>query len=208
MRVDSILSQLLGQAAQALPMEDPRVRKCVHYLSQLQGQLFGPWAQVGRSGITCTVRYRRPDGVFIGCNEPAISGCMVCGQGVCLDHSLVAATGEVVCRGCVDTMRRQVYGTGPRPQPGPEPPTSSRGVDMDDEYEGYEDRRERRKHLRRLGLRGYPSANEIRAAYRKAAAKAHPDRHPSHKRDVANRKFVRLGESKDWLLDHLDEEAA
>jgi DnaJ-class molecular chaperone len=63
--------------------------------------------------------------------------------------------------------------------------------------------------MRRLKLAGEePTEEEIKAAFRREAAKAHPDRVPPEGRKAAHDKFVGLGEAKDWLLANKKRKAA
>ena len=97
---NNLISQVLGQAGQTVKTKDPVIDRLLHWVARLQIQVFGPWTQIGRSGITCDVRFR-PHGSpsVMQCNSPAIAACIACGQTTCIEHALVAASGEVICRG-------------------------------------------------------------------------------------------------------------
>jgi hypothetical protein len=192
MNVQSFLSQMLGRAAQEMRTTDPITDRAIHFLAQIQSQAFGRWSHVSRSGVRCTVRFRPPGGPMIDCTNPAIAGCVACGQPVCLGHAMVSGSGEAVCMACV----YQLVSERKAPQE-PQVPVSDEEED-----------KLRRKHLRALGLKGNPSEQEIRAAFTKRAAKEHPDRYPPARRAAQERKFKRLGNARDWLIEHLHKEAA
>lgn len=189
MNVGSMLSQLLGQAAQSVGIGDPAFERSFHFLAQLQTQAFGPWVQVARSGIGCSVRFRTPDGKVIPCRNAAMGACAVCGNPVCCEHVFAASTGEAVCRACVHHAASQF-------KQARSPDDVLRTPDVDD-------KRLRKAYLKRLGLVGSPAAEEIREAYKRMAAKHHPDRFPEQKKRQAHERFIKLGEARDWLLERL-----
>jgi hypothetical protein len=191
MNLQGVLSQMLGRAAQEMRTTDPVTDRSIHFLAQIQAQAFGRWAHVSRSGVRCTVRFLPPSGAMIDCTSPAVGGCVACGQPVCLGHAMVSGSGEVVCMACVYKVVSERKSSRGSPTP---------------HQEG--DEKIRRKHLRTLGLEGSPAESEIRAAYKSRAARAHPDRYSPSKRDAQERKFKRIGQAKDWLLEHLHLEAA
>jgi molecular chaperone DnaJ len=49
--------------------------------------------------------------------------------------------------------------------------------------------------LRTLGLKGDPSAEEVKAAHRKLSHKWHPDRHPDQKKAHASERFRAVQEA-------------
>jgi hypothetical protein len=194
MNLPAFLSQMLGNAAQEFRTTDPTTDRFIHYLAQLQAQAFGRWAHVARSGVRCTVRFRPPGGPVLDCTSPGIGGCVACGQPCCLQHSMVSASGECVCMACIYKL---VSGSKTASEP---PPRVDPHPDDQDKL--------RRQYLRALKLKGNPSADEIRAAFKRRAADEHPDRFPPAKRRAQERKFKKLGQARDWLLKNLHQEAA
>jgi hypothetical protein len=187
---------MLGNVAQEFRTTDPVTDRFIRYLAMLQAQAFGRWSHVARSGVRCTVRFRPPGGPILDCTSPAIGGCVACQQPCCLEHSMVSKAGEAICMACV-------YQLVSESKPASEPPPR---VEQPDEDESQD--KLRRRYLRVLGLKGTPTPEQIRAAFRRKAAKEHPDRFPPDKRPAQEKKFKRLGEARDWLLKHLHREAA
>lgn len=200
----NLISQVLGRAAQNVETQDPTVDSLVRWLARLQIQVFGPWTQVGRSGITCDVRFRPHDSPrIIKCHSHAIAACIACGQSTCIEHALVAASGEVICRGCVDVAKRAAP-----PRSGTWGSAGSSGSTGDPRRTGDDYRKLRQRYLKRLGLSGSPTEKEVNLAYRKLAGKYHPDKFPPSRQKAAQKKFIALGEAKDWLLANLERKAA
>ena len=50
--------------------------------------------------------------------------------------------------------------------------------------------------------------DEIQQAFKREAAKAHPDRQPADQKDKAHKRFVELGTARDWLLERARKDAA
>lgn len=212
MSFQNLISQVLGHAAQNVSTNDPITDRMLHFFARLQSQAFGPWSSIARSGMTCAVRFR-PQGAptVLHCSNPAIGGCIACGQPTCLEHALVSASGEIVCRGCVDDVRIRA-GRHPGARSGHVGPSPESGAGSASSAVEEHDKL-RRMFLRRLKLKGSPSASQINAAYRKLAVQHHPDKFPSEKfsarrRRAEERKFKELSEAKDWLLSDLERRAA
>jgi hypothetical protein len=193
--LDTVLSVLVGQVGERVQTGDPHRDAMLRFLSRLQSSALGSWLGTSRGNLVCRVEHQRPDGHRLLCRNPAASGCGACGQPVCLDHLFAAADGKVLCFGCAERAVAMCR-DGERPSN-----PSAIGAEQDR-------KRERRKHLRRLKLKGEPTEDAIQAAYRKLAAAAHPDRHPASRRKAAHDEFVFLGQSRDWLLRDLEEREA
>lgn len=207
MNISSLFSQLFGQAAEHLPIDDPEIAQAVRVLSRVQMHLQTSWRQAQRMGIHCEQQVRNPTGDVLRCVEPMGSTCVACRRPVCLFHSaLVPETGDLLCFSCIGVAqgaaRERATSRGATDYS--QKASAGRGrVEPQDDSEKL-----RKKYLRLLKLTGTPTEEEIRAAFKREAAKAHPDRVAPEKRQKAHEKFVSLGQAKDWLISDLKKKAA
>ena len=206
MNVSNLLSQIFGAASEHLPIDDPEVAQMVRVMSRLQMHLQGQWRQAQRMGISCEQHVRNPRGEVLRCVEAMGGTCVACRRPVCLHHSaLVPESGDLICFGCIGLAQKSARERGPAEPPKAGPQGSSYGKTGDD---GEDFEKLRKKYLRRLKLSGDPTEEEVKAAFKREAAKAHPDRAPADKRQKAHEKFVALGEARDWLLENMRKRAA
>lgn len=199
MNLQSLVSQLFGAASEHLPIDDPEVAQAVRVISRVQMHLQGSWRHAQRMGISCEQHVRNARGELLRCIDQMSGTCVACRRPVCLHHAaLVPESGDLLCFSCVGVAQKvaRERGASPGPQPGA---TEKPSEDFE---------KLRRKYLKRLKLSGDPTEEEIKAAFRREAAKAHPDRAPADKRQKAHEKFVALGEARDWLLEHARKRAA
>jgi hypothetical protein len=206
--IRSLFSQLFGAASEHLPIDDPEVAQMVRVMSRLQMHMQGPWRNAQMMGIRCEQQARGARGETLRCVEAMSGTCVACRRPVCLHHAaIVPDSGDLICFGCIGNAQQSARARansgaaseGPAYSSGSPPPREEPGEDHD---------KLKRKFLRRLKLTGDPTEDEIRAAFRREAAKAHPDRAPADKRQKAHEKFVALGEARDWLLKHVGKRAA
>lgn len=205
MNISHLFSQIFGAASEHLPIDDPEVAQMVQVMSRVQMHLQGQWKQAQRMGISCEQHVRNASGKVLRCVEAMAGTCVACRRPVCLHHAaLVPGSGDLLCFGCVGLAQKAARERGPA-----EPPrsgsssSSSASEDDDEDFEKL-----KKKYMRRLKLSGDPTEDEIKAAFKREAAKAHPDRAPADKRQKAHEKFVALGEARDWLLEHTRKRAA
>ena len=216
MNFSSLFSQLFGQAAEHLPIDDPEMAQAVRILSKVQMHLQTNWRHAQRMGVHCEQQVRGPHGDMLRCVEPMANTCVACRKPVCLYHSaLIPETGDLICFGCVGTAQRASagYRTGRAPndygKPGDAPRSNSESASNNARASAQEDEEKlRRRYMKRLKLTGEPTETEIKAAFKREAAKAHPDRVPPERRQKAHEKFVGLGEARDWLLANMKRKAA
>jgi len=191
MDLRALFSHLIGQGAEHVMLEDPSAQQAVRLLSKVQMHLFGGWRAAQSMGIRCRQHARSVVVGTVACTEPMAGTCVACRQPVCLEHAaFVPGSGDLICFGCIGVAQRAAGVSGPSASSKKVPP-----ADDDDEAL-------RKKYLKRLKLTGDPSEDEIRAAFKREAAKAHPDRAPEGKKDKAHARFVALGEARDWLLNN------
>jgi hypothetical protein len=191
MDVSSILSQAFGRVAQAVETPDPVTTRALRFVGSIQAHAFSTWSDIGRTGMRCTVRYRTAgEEKARRCESNSASACAICRGPVCFDHGLFGVDGTVICRSCVEAARIHVGGAGAAPASSSSKDTSSL----------------RRQHLRTLGLKRGATLEQVKSAYRKLAARYHPDKAPEAKKAAATAKFVELGRAKDWLLADLEKE--
>lgn len=205
MNISHLFSQLFGAASEHLPIDDPEVAQMVRVMSRMQMHLQGQWKQAQRMGISCEQHVRNPRGEVLRCVEPMGGTCVACRRPVCLHHcAIVPDSGDLLCFGCIGLSQKAARERGPA-----EPPKSGHAGSSSAQAGEAEDfDKLRKKYLRRLKLSGDPTEEEVRAAFKREAAKAHPDRQPADKRQKAHEKFVALGEARDWLLEHMRKRAA
>jgi hypothetical protein len=194
-RIDRVLEdaarQIFGQ--QRSPDQEGYHAHAYRVLTRVQQLLAGPWRAAQSTQLPCAVHFRRGDGVLLRCTDPMTGACSVCRRPACLSHALVGLEkGELICLGCVEIARQHLGA-----------PPDARGSGTG---EGFE--RLKRKHMRRLHLTDEPTEADILSAFKREAAKAHPDKQPDERKRQAHKRFVLLGESRDWLLDHLHRSAA
>ena len=208
MNISSIFSQIFGQAADRIPIDNPEIAQAVRLVSKMQMHLQGSWRHAQHMGIHCEQHAVGPHGDPLRCVEPMAGTCVACRKPVCLFHAgLIPENGDLICFGCVGVAQRAARQAG-NDRRGPKdynaPPSGGPSAQASAES----DEKLRRKHMRRLKLTGDPTEADIRAAFKREAAKAHPDKAPADQRDKAHEKFVALGEARDWLLANLRKRAA
>lgn len=149
-----ILDQLFGTATAQL---EPVLRELTDWVGQLQGHALKKWAPVVMSGVRCSVRRDRQP-----CGRVGIAKCVLCGQVVCLRHAAVGHDATVICEPCLDDYADVVkQKAGDRPQPAaPEDPATAK-----------------KNALKTLGLNDIATFADVKAAYKAAVLKHHPDRH-------------------------------
>lgn len=205
--LDGIWGQLFGrgaaEAAQHLGSENPELQQSLHVLGRVQQHLHGKWLHLQRSRIACSIHLRHPARGLLRCTEPMIGPCMICERPVCLEHAaVVIESADAVCLGCIEAAR-QHRAAAPRGN------NSAPHAAVDEDEEEEEQYLKKRRFLRRLKLRGTPTEAEINAAFRREAAKTHPDQAVGkQKKATAHKRFVLLGEARDWLIKNLHRKAA
>ncbi len=193
---DALLSLAVGQASRQFVGVDPTTTAVVRMAGRLQEHVFGRWRAAGETRLPCAVRFQAHNGTVGVCTAAMIGACICCEYPVCIEHANVSlATGDPICFGCIE-LARQARASTPRGAP------QSTQVNVEQE------RKLRRKYLRMLKLKGQPSEDEIRQAFKREAAKAHPDRQPAADKDKAHKRFVELGTARDWLLERARKDAA
>lgn len=203
MNFSSLFSQIFGQAADHLPIDNPEVAQAVRLISKMQMHLQGPWRHAQHMGIHCEQQARSPLGDSLRCTESMAGTCVACRKPVCLFHAaVVPENGDLLCFSCVGVAQKAARSGANQKQAPNDYASSSKEPPREDEE------KLRRKFMKRLKLTGDPSEAEIRAAFKREAAKAHPDRVPPEQRDRAHQKFVGLGEARDWLLANMRKRAA
>lgn len=159
------------------------------------------WSPVVASHIRCGLPVKMGSPHL--CSNQAVSGCGCCKRPVCLDHAMVAPNADVICLKCVNEVFKLVQERAAKEDPPPRPRSMS-----DD---GPEDReRLRKKHLKTLGLDDDDdvSIDEIKSAYRKLVAKAHPDKFPESERKAATKRFLKIQQAYDFLVDDSERKVA
>lgn len=208
MNFSSLFSQIFGQAAEHIPVDDPEFAQAIRVLSKIQMHLQSTWRHGQRMGIHCEQQVRGPHGDLLRCVEPMASTCVACRRPVCLFHAaLVPESGDLVCFSCIGAAQQaaKARASGQGATDYSQAGSSSRAKTAP---AGDDEEKLRRKFLKRLKLTGDPTEDEIKAAFKREAAKAHPDRVPPERRQKAHEKFVGLGEARDWLLAHQRKRAA
>lgn len=210
MNLSSIFSQIFGQAAEHLPIDDPRVAQAVRLVSKMQMHLQSTWGQAQRMGIHCEQKVRTPTGEVLRCVEPMASTCVACRRPVCLFHSaIVPDSGDLICFFCIGAAQKAAQARSAGQGPTDYTQAGAGGQSSRSEAKSAaDDEKLRKKYLKRLKLTGDPTEDEIKAAFKREAAKAHPDRVAPDKRAKAHEKFVGLGEARDWLLARKGRKAA
>ncbi len=192
---ETILSELFGNAVRSIATDqtDPLTSSIMRWVADVQGHILRRWRVVIVRGAVCSLRPRSPfTGRFEPCGAPAIGVCGCCGQPVCLGHSLIGQTADILCTACLSDYVRVVAmrGGASRPEPVARPVN---GADVVDEQIL------RKRYLRTLGLKEPTSWEEIREAFRKKALRWHPDRAKPGKRAEAEAKFKTINEAYSWL---------
>lgn len=133
-------------------------------------------------GAPCHIQVRHLlSGRWTRCTNVGCGPCVFCQQTVCLDHSFVASSGDLLCFACVTKHQPEAPKGGPAPSdapPGPEPRPSAA-----------------EEQAARAVLEVSPGASwlAVQASYRKLAFEAHPDRGGSVEQ------FKRIGHAYDVL---------
>jgi hypothetical protein len=214
-----LFAAMAAQAAQGIRTNSP-----ADGYVRLAGKLMehaSQWSAVASSGLKCAVHVATPAGA-VKCTSGAIGACVVCGNGVCFQHAMVAPmSGDMICFGCVARAGGMFQQDVPKPpwqQEGaagasPHCTCSSpdqldstcpiHGRDSDSDVDLV-----RRRYLRVLGLDGDADWDDVRDAYKAIARKHHPDKFRGQKRKQAERKFSRITSAYNWLKSYYDKEAA
>jgi len=210
MNFSGIFSQIFGQAADHIPIDNPEVAQAVRMMSKMQMHLQGKWRQAQHMGMHCEQQVRSPFGEQLRCVEPMSGTCVACRRPVCLHHcALVPENGDLLCFACIGAAQKVARSDSQRGSKDyAEPQDAKQKSSRAEPRAAEDDQKLRKKFMRRLKLTGEPTAEEIRSAFKREAAKAHPDRAPLDQRDKAHEKFVALGEARDWLLNNLTKKAA
>jgi hypothetical protein len=154
------------------------------WVADVQGHIVRRWHVVISQGRPCGLRPRSPvSGQFEQCLAPAIGICGCCGAPVCLGHALIGQRADLLCTACLSDYVRIV----------------SARANVARQAEPVDESMLRRAHLRTLGLRDGASWQAIHAAFRKKAARMHPDRAKPGKRAEAEAKFKALSAAYEWL---------
>jgi DnaJ-domain-containing protein 1 len=194
------VSWLVGQFARQAQPTDPLVRALLQWGGELENAAMQRWRGVMMSGIRCVLPERR-GGLILPCDEPAIAACAACQQPTCLHHAMVAGNADVVCLKCineaVNIMRQRPRVEVPRPQAQPNAKSAEEVWDRD-----------RKAHLRTLGLKDPADWAEIEAAYKELLVKHHPDRAIPSRRKQAEDRFKRVRVAYDWLTANKDKKVA
>lgn len=157
-------------------------------------------------GIPCEVVSRhRPTGVGVPCRGSAINGCSVCHLPCCLDHSFVSKSGDAICYPCAKVASDQ---GPPKPSPGPRRPSRGSKQSRPEEPSANApppppapgvDPQLLAQARRLLGVSRNSTPDEVRSAYRKLAARWHPDRNP-HDVATATRNFQDVQRAYDLIV--------
>lgn len=212
-----LFAAMAAQAAQGIRTNSP-----ADGYVRLAGKLMehaSQWSAVAASGLKCAVHTATPAGAA-RCTSGAIGACVVCGNGVCFQHAMVAPmSGDMICFGCVARAGGMFQQDPPAPPwkeqasggphctcASPEQldstcPLHGRASDSDVDLV-------RRRYLRVLGLDADAEWEDVREAYKALAKKWHPDRHRGQKRKQAERKFTRITSAFNWLKSYYEKEAA
>lgn len=205
--IDDILGDLFGRAASKLPKpQDPFLARLLQWTAQIQMHALGRWRAVAMSGVRCEQPVGRVGEAPHKCGEPAIGACQLCLGTTCLEHAVVASTGNFACAQCMAAMEELVrekrgvrarqsawWASPPRAEQAP-PPGAPPGA-APAESEG----QIRERHLKTLGLTDPVTDAEVREQFRTLAKRHHPDRASAGNRDAAERKFKRISAAYTWL---------
>lgn len=155
----SLLSQLMAAFSPRIETKDPYFNELAQYAARVQAYALGPWQAVAKLELRCVVRAKNAP----ACPHPAVGKCELCKEASCLAHSAVLPNGSVVCMACLARCGKIFFEQ-----------QAKRGADAATETE----RAGREKDLQVLGLSPTPAPTpaEIRSAFRRAAAKWHPDK--------------------------------
>lgn len=125
-------------------------------------------------------------GIRCDCGEPAIAACVACHRTTCLGHAYVSSSARVLCDACAE---------GKAPHVAAQPKQA-------------DESKLRRAHLKTLGLSDPFTEAQLNAAFRKMAAKHHPDRQRDEaKKAVAQKHFVTVQQAYEWLKVRAPKEA-
>lgn len=202
----------LGRIASSFVAGQPNAHQFVWqaiapWVAELSRAATEHWLPVLVQGIPCEVIDRMPDGLGVRCTQKCIAACGVCHKPCCLDHSFVSKRCAAICYGCAQRASDAFNPKAPPPPPPrrpPDPPGDARSAPRDS---GQESRQEntpphRNKALlaearKILGIKHQkPSTAEVQTAYRRLAAKYHPDK-PS---GGDTQKFITIGRARDLLV--------
>ena len=193
--LENLLSRAFGQASAAVVTENPETTVAIRIIGCIQAHVFGRWREAQRQGIGCALHFVAPDSTGRRCGQPMVGLCSVCERPVCLNHCTIhVQSGTPVCLGCIELARQVTARGGAQTATG-----TASGADI---------AKLRRKYLRSLKLKGRPAEAEILAAFKREAARIHPDRVPESRKEAATKRFKELGVARDWLLEQLQNRAA
>lgn len=202
-----IFGQVMSQVSDHVQIEDPEMRLALRLHAKTQQHLQGSWGYAQKLGISCQQRVRGQDGQVLRCVEVMSSACVACRGPVCLGHgAVVFDSGDIICFACIGHAQSTVKQQDAQETRSGDSSGTGHGRQGTTPFE--DEAKLRRKFLKRLRLTGEPTEEEIRMAFKREAATAHPDRVPADKKQKAHEKFVMLGEARDWLLARLRKKAA
>lgn len=184
-----LLGKAIGQALQGIQTKDPLLVELQGWSSRLVEHAPGRWRAVIQSGIACAIP--TPQGG--SCKRPAVGACVVCRQPTCLAHALVSAGADVVCHRCVRAAQ-VAAGTAPQEQVA-QAPIDPKAI--------------ARAHLKELGLSEDATLEQVQKAFRKLAAKYHPDKAKTPaKKIAAEEKFKKISAAFHWLDKYMSTQKA
>lgn len=136
------------------------------------------------------------------CQAKALSPCLTCGKPTCLDHSLLAADGRLMCHLCVAKAYQLIR--------------KEAGLPADEwtdapkaESPKKKEMPLRQKHLATLGLEDPTNLAEIKAQFRALSKKWHPDRGKTPEAvERRTKKMKAISEAYHWLAAEEEKKAA
>jgi hypothetical protein len=200
--IENLFASMLGHAVDEVAdgSSDPLTRSILRWVGRVQSQILLRWRPLVQSGARCGIGQRMPDGEVVNCREAAIGSCGFCGLHTCLHHAMIDENANILCFRCLHEaarlMRARTEPNPPRVRPEPEAGEPRRpGIEGDE-------RSERRRYLRVLGLRDPVTSTELDETFRELMRKHHPDRATENKRAAAEKRCKAITEAYHWIQNH------
>jgi len=180
-----------ARAVSASPELPSRIaQEVIPWFSRLGQEAPAKWLPYITSGATCDLVVSGPQGERAPCGHAAVASCDCCGRRVCLAHCRIDSFGDAICYGCIAELHARRTGGAPhdseRRQHAPPPPPSPAGMT-------------RAEALKILKLKASATPEEIKAAWKAASFRWHPDRAKAADREKMTERLKRINEAYEVL---------
>jgi len=154
----------IGKLFKSAVAEAPYLADLMEWLQSVQSGALELWLPTAIQGIACSDENNREG----ACRRTAVAICEFCRHPVCINHSFVGRTAQVVCCRCIAGARAASRGDVRRANPREQKRSS---VNEREQYE-----QNLKRSLKVLGLKQSATYEQAKSRYKELALKHHEDR--------------------------------